>query len=331
MRVLVTGGAGYIGSHTVVALAARGHDALVVDNFVNAQPAIMDAIGMLCGRPVPHVQADVRDRQALGAVFEAYKPEAVLHFAALKAVGESWERSTDYHDNNIGGLLAVLECMRGAGVRRIVFSSSATVYGSANASPISEQGVIAPQNPYARTKAFCEEILFDGSTSSDRINAAVLRYFNPVGAHSSGMIGESPTGIPNNLMPYLCQVASGRLPFLRVFGNDYDTVDGTGVRDYVHVVDLAEAHVAALERMDQHEKLVLNLGRGEGYSVLQVIAAFERVIGRPIPLRMDERRQGDVAECFASPALAERLLDWRAQRDLERMCKDAWLWESRRN
>ena len=328
MKVLVTGGAGYIGSHAVVELLAREHQAVVVDSFVNANPATMDALATLCGQQVPHVRADVRDRAALREAFEVHRPDAVLHFAALKSVGESWERSLDYHDNNVGGLLAVLDCMQACDVGRIVFSSSATVYGAANASPISEDGVIAPQNPYARTKAFCEAILADCSQGRQGPSVAVLRYFNPVGAHPSGLIGENPTGIPNNLMPYLCQVASGRLPVLRVFGSDYPTIDGTGVRDYVHVVDLAIAHVAALEAREPH--LVVNLGRGEGYSVLEVVAAFERVTGRSIAVQRDERRKGDVAECFASPALAERLLGWRARRDLEQMCKDAWLWECRR-
>jgi len=328
MKVLVTGGAGYIGAHAVVELSSRGHEAVVVDNFVNADPAMIGALAKLCGRTVPHVRADVRDRPALRAVFETHRPDAVLHFAALKSVGESWERALDYHDNNVGGLLAVLDCMRDYDVGRIVFSSSATVYGAANPSPISEDGVIAPQNPYARTKAFCEGILADCSQSRQGPSVAVLRYFNPVGAHPSGLIGEKPTGIPNNLMPYVCQVAAGRLPFLQVFGNDYPTIDGTGVRDYVHVVDLAVAHVAALEARGN---LVVNLGRGEGYSVLQVVAEFQRISGRSIPVRIGERRKGDVAECYASPALAERLLGWRAGLDLEQMCKDAWLWECRRD
>jgi len=329
MKVLVTGGAGYIGSHAVVELLARGHQAVVLDNFVNAHPATMGALATLCGQHVPCVRADVRDRPALRAAFEAHRPDAVLHFAALKSVGESWERALDYHGNNVGGLLAVLDCMRDCDVQRIVFSSSATVYGSANPSPISEDGVIAPQNPYARTKAFCEAILDDCSQRIGGPGFAVLRYFNPVGAHPSGLIGENPCGIPNNLMPYLCQVASGRLPVLRVFGNDYPTIDGTGVRDYVHVVDLAIAHVAALDF--RQPNLVVNLGRGEGYSVLEVIAAFEKASGRSIPVQIDARRKGDVAESFASPALAERLLGWRAQRGLEQMCKDAWLWECRRD
>lgn len=329
MKVLVTGGAGYIGSHSVVELLARGHEAVVVDSFVNSDPATMDALATLCGREVPLVRADVRDRAALRRAFESHRPDAVLHFAALKAVGESWERPFDYHENNIGGMLAVLDCMRECDVGRIVFSSSATVYGAANASPISEDGVIAPQNPYARTKAICEDILADCSQSPFGPTVAVLRYFNPVGAHPTSLIGENPKGVPNNLMPYLCQVASGRLPVLRVFGSDYPTIDGTGVRDYVHVVDLATAHVAALEA--QVANLVVNLGRGEGYSVLQVVAAFERVCGRRIPVEIVERRNGDVAECYASPALAEQVLGWRALRDLEQMCKDAWVWECRRD
>ncbi|MEO5629125.1 MAG: UDP-glucose 4-epimerase GalE, partial [Thermomonas sp.] len=283
----------------------------------------------LCGGPVPSARVDVRDRAALREVFQAHRPDAVLHFAALKAVGESWARALDYHDNNIGGLLSVLGCMRGCGVERIVFSSSATVYGSANTSPISEDATIAPENPYGRTKAFCEHILLDTSRTPGGPCVALLRYFNPVGAHPSGLIGENPTGIPNNLVPYVCQVASGRLPLLRVVGSDYPTIDGTGVRDYVHVVDLAAAHIAALDVPAGN--LVVNLGRGEGHSVLQVVSAFEQVSGRRIALRMDPRREGDVAECYASPALAQRVLGWRARHDLEQMCKDAWLWECRRD
>lgn len=329
MKVLVTGGAGYIGSHVVVELLARGHEAVVVDSLINAHPGTMHALEALCGRRVPLVRADVRERPVLRKVFEEHRPDAVMHFAALKSVGESWERSLDYHDNNVGGLLAVLDCMRACDVGRIVFSSSATVYGAANDSPISENGVVAPQNPYARTKAFCEAILADCSQGQQGPAVAALRYFNPVGAHPSGLIGENPAGIPNNLMPYLCQVASGSLPVLRVFGGDYPTLDGTGVRDYVHVVDLAAAHVAALEA--SADNLVVNLGRGEGHSVLQVVAAFERASGRRIAVQMVGRRKGDVAECYASPALAEQVLGWRAQRDLEQMCKDAWLWERRRD
>ena len=330
MKVLVTGGAGFIGSHTVVELVARGHEPVVVDDFSNAKPTVMAAVASLCGRPVETVRLDVCDGAALQAVFATHRPDAVVHFAALKAVGESWSRALDYHHNNVGGLLSVLRCMREAGTRAIVFSSSATVYGDASASPIPESSPIDPRNPYARTKAICEGILADVQAAGD-CEAGILRYFNPVGAHPSGLIGEDPAGVPNNLMPYVCQVASGRLPVLRVFGNDYDTVDGTGVRDYLHVVDLAEAHVAALEALHGGSgPLVLNLGRGEGHSVLQVVRAFEQASGRKVPLRIDPRRPGDVAVCYADPRRAAEALGWRARSDLRRMCEDAWLWETRR-
>lgn len=330
MKVLVTGGAGFIGSQTLVELVRHGHAPVVVDNFANARPDAVAVASALCGREIPVVALDVRDRPALEAVFREHLPEGVIHFAALKAVGESWTQAPDYHDNNVGGLLSVLACMRATGVQSLVFSSSATVYGEATASPIPEHAAIAPQNPYARTKAICEQILLDVHHAG-AVRAAILRYFNPVGAHPSGRLGEDPRGIPNNLMPYVCQVASGHLPVLRVFGNDYSTPDGTGVRDYLHVVDLAEAHVAALDALPRADgPLVVNLGRGEGYSVLQLVRAFEDASGRHIPLQFDARRAGDVATCYAEVARAHELLGWRARRDLRQMCEDAWLWERRR-
>lgn len=328
MRVLVTGGAGFIGSHTVVELAARGHDVTVVDSYANAQPEVMRAVETLAGRPIPTFSLDVRDRPALLQVFREQRPEAVIHFAAHKAVGESWSQSLAYYDNNVGGLLAVLDCMRACDVSRIVFSSSATVYGEANASPIAEDGRIAPANPYARTKAMCESILFDLQRSQPGFLGAVLRYFNPVGAHPSGLIGEAPQGIPNNLMPYICQVAAGRLPRLRVFGDDYPTVDGTGVRDYLHVMDLAAAHAMALDALDSRgQGLLVNLGTGRGHSVLEVIAAFARASGRQVPYVVEPRRAGDAAECYADARLAAQQLGWRTRLGLEQMCEDAWRWE----
>lgn len=331
MRVLVTGGAGFIGSHTVVELCARGHDVVVVDNFANAQPDVMQAIESLTGRPVPTVQLDVRDRANLLQVFQRHSPEAVIHFAALKSVGESWTQPLAYYDNNVGGLLSVLDCMLVCNVPRIVFSSSATVYGEVTTCPIAEDGPIKPANPYARTKAMCESILFDLERSQPGFLMAVLRYFNPVGAHPSGLIGEAPQGVPNNLMPYICQVAAGRLPRLRIFGNDYPTVDGTGVRDYLHVMDLAIAHAMSLDAFDSRRQgLLVNLGTGRGHSVLEVVDAFARVSGREIPYVVEARRPGDAAECYADAGLAMQKLGWRTQYGLDQMCEDAWRWERSR-
>ena len=330
MRILVTGGAGFIGLHTAVELVRQGHVPVLVDNFANSRRANLAAARALCGQHIELVELDVRNRAALERVFHQCKPDGVIHFAALKSVGESWTQAMDYHDNNVGGLLSVLACMRAAGVPWLVFSSSAPVYGDATLSPIPEHAVIAPQNPYARTKAICEQILGDMQHGSG-IRTAILRYFNPVGAHPSGRLGEDPLGVPNNLMPYVCQVAAGRLPVLRVFGSDYPTADGTGVRDYLHVVDLAEAHVAALEALGPLDgPLVVNLGRGEGYSVLELVRAFEDASGREVPLEFVSRRPGDVATCYAQVSLAHELLGWRAKRDLPQMCEDAWLWECQR-
>lgn len=330
MKVLVTGGAGFIGSHTVVELVARGHEPVIVDDLSNAKPGVLDSIANVSGSTVPFAQLDVRDTASLAHVFARHRPDAVIHFAAYKSVGESWERPLDYHHNNVGGLLSVLQCMRAAGTRDLVFSSSATVYGEASASPIPESAPIDPRNPYAQSKALCERVLLDVHRAGI-CRSAILRYFNPVGAHPSGMLGEDPNGVPNNLMPYVCQVASGRLPYLRVFGSDYPTPDGTGVRDYLHVMDLAEAHVAALDALPGHPlELIVNLGRGEGHSVLQVVEAFERTSGERVPLRVDARRPGDVAVCFADVSRSEAVLGWRARRDLRQMCEDAWLWETRR-
>ena len=330
MNILVTGGAGFIGLHTAVELSRQGHVPVLVDNFCNSRRPGVAAAAALGGRPIELVELDVRDRAALERVFDQYRPDGVIHFAALKAVGDSWTQALEYHDNNVGGLLSVLACMQSTGVPWLVFSSSATVYGDATPSPIPEHAAIAPQNPYARTKAICEQILIDLQHGSG-VRPAILRYFNPVGAHPSGRLGEDPRDVPNNLMPYVCRVASGRLPVLRVFGNDYPTPDGTGVRDYLHVVDLAEAHVAAIEALGRVDgPLVVNLGRGEGFSVLELVRTFEDASGREVPLEFAPRRPGDVATCYAQVSLAHDLLGWRAKRNLQQMCEDAWLWECQR-
>ena len=331
MKILVTGGAGYIGSHAVVELCSRGHEVVVVDSYVNAQPGVLQSMERISGRPIGEHRIDVRDRDALLQVFREERPQAVMHFAALKSVGESWTDPLAYYDTNIGGLLSLLECMRECRVDALVFSSSATVYGEANHSPIDEGGLIAPLNPYARTKAVGEGILFDVAQATPGFRVASLRYFNPVGAHASGFIGEAPQGVPNNLMPYICQVASGERALLRVFGADYPTSDGTGVRDYVHVVDLAVAHAMALEvLMARASGFVVNLGTGRGHSVLEVVHAFARASGREIPYVVEGRRPGDAATCFADVSQAATLLKWRAERDLPQMCQDAWRWELNR-
>lgn len=331
MKVLVSGGAGYIGSHTLVELLANGHEVLVVDNHATSSPAALAQVERIAGSPVPSVVLDIRDTAALEAVLAGGGFDAVIHFAASKSVGESWQQPVAYFDNNIAGTISLLGAMQRSGVRRLVFSSSATVYGLPDASPIAETAALRPTNPYGRTKLVVEELLDELCGADAGFQAAVLRYFNPVGAHPSGLIGEDPAGIPNNLMPYICQVAVGRQPHLNVFGNDYATHDGTGVRDYIHVVDLARAHVRALERLrDDGQRFTVNLGTGRGYSVLEVVAAFERASGRRIPVAFCPRRPGDVAECYASPALAKQLLGWEAQLDLDRMCVDAWRWQSQR-
>ncbi|THF61379.1 UDP-glucose 4-epimerase GalE [Pseudothauera rhizosphaerae] len=328
--VLVTGGAGYIGSHTCLALLQAGYEVVVVDNLSNAKRESLRRVEALAGRALAafHV-ADIRDRNALGAVFGAHEVAAVVHFAGLKAVGESVQNPGLYYDNNVCGTVALLDVMEASGVRAIVFSSSATVYGDPARVPIGEEAPLAPTNPYGRTKQFIEAILADQAAADRRWRAVCLRYFNPVGAHESGRIGEDPAGVPNNLMPYVAQVAVGRLPELQVFGGDYPTPDGTGVRDYIHVMDLAEGHVRALERLDALPGLTtVNLGTGRGYSVLEMISAFERASGRPVPHRVVERRPGDVAACWADPQRAAELLGWRAERGLETMCEDAWRWQS---
>ncbi len=335
--ILVTGGAGYIGSHTLVALLDAGYRALVVDNLCNSRVEALARVSELTGQEITFINGDVRDTALLTRILVDHSVDAAIHFAGLKAVGESVAEPLAYYDNNVAGSVSLCRAMAEAGVRRLVFSSSATVYGTPDAVPIREDAPAeSATNPYGRSKLFVEQILRDLWTSDPRWEIALLRYFNPVGAHPSGRIGEDPAGIPNNLMPYICQVATGRREYLRVFGDDYPTVDGTGVRDYIHVVDLAEGHVKALDALAGRGPtplpegvVTVNLGTGHGYSVLQVVEAFERASGRPLPHRIVERRPGDIAECYADPAAAARLLGWQARFDLERMCTDAWRWQER--
>ncbi|WP_136733272.1 UDP-glucose 4-epimerase GalE [Xanthomonas euvesicatoria] len=328
MRILVTGGTGYIGSHTCVELARRGHDVCIVDNLSNSCERVLDHLQHLMGfRPEFH-RMDVRAPE-LADLLISERIDAVLHFAALKAVGESVREPLLYFNNNVTGTLALLRAMRTAKVCNLVFSSSATVYGDANRSPIDESAPLKAINPYGRTKLMMEEMIGDLSAAWPDFNAALLRYFNPVGAHPSGYLGEDPRGVPNNLMPYIAQVAVGRRAALQVFGDDYPTDDGTGVRDYLHVMDLAREHVDAIDYLQRERKgLVVNLGTGRGYSVREVAAAFARASGRRIPLSIAPRRGGDVAVYFASTALANRLLGWTAEYDLDRMCRDTWRWQS---
>ncbi len=327
--ILVTGGAGYIGTHTVIELLAAGHAAVVIDNLCNSKATGLQRVERLTGKSVPLVVADVRDKEALRDIFRRQQISAVIHFAGLKAVGESVANPLLYYRNNLESGHVLIEVMREFGVKKLVFSSSATVYGDPSALPITEAESIKPTNPYGQTKAMFEQILSDIGHADPEWAIALLRYFNPVGAHISGQIGESPNGVPNNLMPYVAEVATGKRPFLRVWGNDYPTPDGTGVRDYIHVVDLAKGHVAALTEIDRNPGcFAVNLGTGRGYSVLDMVHAFEKASGKPIPYRIMERRPGDIASCYADPALAKTKLGWQAQFDIDRMCEDAWRWQS---
>ena len=328
---LVTGGAGYIGSHTCVELLAAGQEVVVVDDLSNASPEALSRVEELSGRSLrAFVQGDVRNAELLAQVFATHEVDAVIHFAASKAVGESVAQPLAYYDNNLGGLITLLQVMEVAGCRRMVFSSSATVYGDPARVPIDEGFPTTATNPYGWTKLMGEQILRDLAASDERWKVILLRYFNPVGAHASGRIGEDPDGLPNNLMPYVSQVAVGKLPRLRVFGDDYPTPDGTGVRDYIHVVDLALGHLKALECIDALPGVTtLNLGTGRGYSVLEMLRAFEAACGRVVPFEVVARRAGDIAACWADPALAQQILGWRAERDLVTMCADAWRWQSR--
>lgn len=329
MLVLVTGGAGYIGSHVTLAMLQAGLDVLVLDNLCNSSAESLRRVALLAGREPVFVEGDIRDRVALEKLFSEHSIEAVLHFAGLKAVGESVEHPLSYYDNNVHGSLNLLRVMANAGVFKFVFSSSATVYGERATMPISEDSPVGnPNNPYGRSKLIVEEILRDLSVSDPRWRFAILRYFNPVGAHESGLIGEDPCGVPNNLLPYIAQVALGKLPELSIFGNDYDTPDGTGVRDFIHVVDLADGHLRSLEALQSRSGAhVWNLGTGQGHSVLQILHAFELASGKRVPYRFAPRRTGDIATCYADPAKAEHELGWKAKRKLDEMVRDAWHWQ----
>ena len=329
MRILVTGGAGYIGSHTCVELLTAGHEVCVVDNLCNSKEESLRRVAEITGRTPCFERIDLRDTRSLGLLFSRWACDAVIHFAGLKAVGESTQIPLSYYDNNLGGTLSLCRVMAEAGVRHLVFSSSATVYGDPASVPIREDFPTAATNPYGRSKLFIEEILTDLQVSDHRWNIALLRYFNPVGAHPSGRIGEDPKGIPNNLMPFVAQVAVGKLPRLRVFGADYPTPDGTGVRDYIHVVDLARGHLRALEKLATNPGLLIcNLGTGRGYSVLEMVKAFEQASGRPIPYEIVDRRPGDIASCYADPTQARVLLGWSAVLGLNEMVMDTWRWQS---
>ena len=331
MTVLVTGGAGFIGSHTCVELLNAGYEVVVVDNLVNSSKEALNRVMEITGKKLRFYELDLLDKKKLDQVFEKEDIQAVIHFAGLKAVGESVYKPLEYYHNNITGTLVLCECMRKHGVKNIVFSSSATVYGNPAFVPITEEcpkGEVT--NPYGRTKAMLEQILTDLHTADADWNVMLLRYFNPIGAHRSGLIGEDPKGIPNNLLPYVSQVAIGRLPKIQVFGADYPTPDGSGVRDYIHVVDLARGHVHALERLKKKDGVfVCNLGTGRGYSVFEVIRAFEKACGKELPYEIKPRREGDIAVCYSSPEKALRELGWKAEFDLDAMCRDSWNWQKK--
>lgn len=330
MKILVTGGAGFIGSHTVVELLTRGYDVTIVDNFINSKPESLKRIAELAGRAPDFCEVDLTDAEKVDAIFASDRFDAVIHFAGLKAVGESVAQPLRYYDNNLVSTLVLLKAMKKYGVKNLVFSSSATVYGVPKTVPITEDFPLSVTNPYGQTKLMIENMLRDIHKAEPEMGIALLRYFNPIGAHKSGRIGEDPNGIPNNLLPFISQVAIGKLPKLRVFGSDYPTCDGTGVRDYIHVVDLAIGHVAAIERLADHpgEMVTVNLGTGNGYSVLEMVKAFEEASGRPVPYEIVERRPGDVAACYADPSHAFEILGWKAERGLRQMCEDAWRWQS---
>ncbi len=326
--ILITGGTGFIGSHTVVTLAKAGQPVVILDNLCNSSRKVLERLARLNASPIEFVEADIRDAKALDAVFARYSFAGVIHFAGLKAVGESVAQPLRYFENNVGGTINLLQAMDRANVRRIVFSSSATVYGDPEVVPIPETAALTATNPYGRTKLMCEDALRELHAADPRWSIAILRYFNPVGAHESGLLGEAPSGIPNNLMPYITQVALGQREHLQIFGNDYDTPDGTGVRDYLHVMDLAAGHLAALQALDTPKLLTVNLGTGQGVSVQQMVDTFARVNQVPISHRVVARRPGDVAQCLADVTLAKQLLNWQTKLDLDRMCIDAWRWQS---
>lgn len=329
MNILLTGGAGYIGSHTIIELDKAGHSVVVVDNFMNSQPESLRRVAKIIGKEIPFVEADVRDREAMEKVFTDNKIDAVINFAGLKAVGESVAKPLEYYENNMNGVFVLVDVMRKHGVKNIIFSSSATVYGDPAVIPITEdcpKGVCT--NPYGWTKSMLEQVLMDVQKADPERNVVLLRYFNPIGAHESGTIGENPNGIPNNLMPYITQTAVGKRKELGIFGNDYDTPDGTGVRDYIHVVDLASGHVAALKAITENKGLAIyNLGTGHGYSVLDVVNAFMKVNGVDVPYVIKPRRPGDIATCYCNPAKAKAELGWEAKHGIEDMCRDSWNWQ----
>lgn len=328
MKVLVTGGAGYIASHTNVVLLEGGNEVVAVDNLVNSSEESVKRVEKITGGKIAFYKADVRDRTALGEIFAKEKPDAVIHFAGLKAVGESCQKPIEYYDNNLVSTLVLIETMRDFGVKRLVFSSSATVYGTPERLPLDEECSLSTTNPYGATKLMIENILRDVYAADKSWHISLLRYFNPVGAHPSGLIGEDPKGVPNNLMPFVAQVAVGRLKEVKVFGNDYDTPDGTGVRDYIHVVDLANAHKKALENIDKFGCDAVNVGTGVGYSVLDMIKAFGKACGRELPYSIVDRRPGDIAACYASPDKAAAMMGWRAEFGLDEMCRDLWKWQT---
>lgn len=328
MKILVTGGSGYIGSHTCLELLMAGHDVVAIDNLSNSKAVVFDRIERICGRRAVFCKEDVRNGGKVAEILTEHGIEAVIHFAGLKAVGESVAQPLRYYDNNVTGSLALFSAMMKTGVRSLVFSSSATVYGNPPSVPIHEDFPLLATNPYGRSKLMVEEILRDLILADDTWHIALLRYFNPVGAHESGLIGEDPGGTPNNLMPYISQVAVGRQKELQIFGGDYPTPDGTGVRDYIHVVDLAFGHIAALDWLQQHKGVhTFNLGTGQGKSVLEVVRAFEAVSGKPVPYRIVDRRPGDIAQCYADASRAEREFGWKAQRGITEMCRDTWNWQ----
>lgn len=328
MNILVTGGAGYIGSHTCVELLDSGYGVVVIDNLCNSEDESLRRVEKITGKKLKFYKGDIRDLALLKKIFSENKIDAVIHFAGLKAVGESVKIPLEYYENNIGGTLTLCKAMHEAGVKNIIFSSSATVYGAPKTVPVREDFPLSATNPYGRTKLMIEEILQDFYVADNGWNVTILRYFNPIGAHKSGIIGENPRGIPNNLMPYITQVATGKLEKLRVFGNDYPTPDGTGIRDYIHVVDLAKGHVAALKNASAPGVHIYNLGTGKGYSVLEVVSAFEKASGVKIPYEIAPRRPGDIAEVYADPSKAYNELGWKAELGIEEMCEDSWRWQS---
>jgi UDP-glucose 4-epimerase len=330
MKILVTGGAGYIGTHTCIELIEAGYEVVVIDNLCNSSLEALKRVDSITQCNIPFYQADVRDKAALTQIFEQHAIDGVIHFAGLKAVGESVEKPIEYYDTNVGGTFILAEVMRDFNCKTFVFSSSATVYGDPHTVPIREDFPLSATNPYGRSKLMIEEFLQDVFTSDGTWHIALLRYFNPVGAHKSGFIGEDPNGIPSNLIPYIAQVAVGKLEKLSIFGDDYDTPDGTGVRDYIHVVDLAKGHVKALQALESKSRVItVNLGTGYGYSVLDMVAAFEKVSGKEISYQIVGRRAGDIATCYADPTYAKQVLGWDAQYGLEEMCEDTWLWQSK--